>query len=203
MSTWLILIMYKLSTEYHWNKALLTIETLDLHKWNQNEFRICSHTHRRGGKCSYQVFVHQVTWRAIYTQLFLQHLTHLNVSEAETVEQQNLFIIKWLVDDSWAIHFISVITQQCLHTVGQSLHFNNIRATTPWSCLSSINMYIKHHLSHNHSVLTDSVFPWSCFGVCRLVFSRCCWHRLGLLEGIVGKSLPQRTWRDISGEKSA
>lgn len=128
----------------------------------------------------------------------------------------NSFECEWS-RDSWAAKsiynkmtlmtvglFISVITQQCLHTVGQSLHFNNIRATiTMVSCLSSINMYIKHHLSHNHSVLTDSVFPWSCFGVCRLVFSRCCWHRLGLLEGIVGKSLPQRTWRDISGKKSA
>lgn len=44
---------YKLSTEHHLNKALLTIETLDLHKWNQNEFRICSHAHQ----CLYQVFI--------------------------------------------------------------------------------------------------------------------------------------------------
>lgn len=36
---------YYVQTVDRQNKALLTRETLDMHKWNQNEFRICSHAH--------------------------------------------------------------------------------------------------------------------------------------------------------------
>lgn len=72
------------------------METLDLHKRNQNEFRIRSHAHGHGGKGSYQVFILSgADWSDVKGYLyatFLQHLTALNVHEADPDEQQNTYL---------------------------------------------------------------------------------------------------------------
>lgn len=115
---------YKLSTEHHWNKALLTIDTLDLHKWNQNEFRICSHAHRCGGKCSYRVFigsgnVTNYLYATFFCRIWMSMMLRQLSSKTHIYNKMTCW---WQIRTT---HFISVITQQCVHAVGQSLHFNN------------------------------------------------------------------------------
>lgn len=121
----------------------------------------------------HQVFVLSSEMKCYLYATFSLRLTPLNVNEADAIAEKthiynkNGLLMTELCD---SFSFFSVITQQCVHIVGQSFLFNNIMAATPCSRVF-VHKYVHKASTPSQSVLTKSVFPRSCLGICCFVFS--------------------------------